>query len=201
MVRRGISAEPENLHLKHLKEVAETVERVAREENIQTILVAADEVALPHLKTLFSRDVRERLIELSNLDMLASDADVIRETIDAFRRADVVTDRDLVAEVLNAFRARGLGTIGVPRVRAALTLGQVDHLLVPAIPSGTAADEASVDVEASVARDERSRLNEATVEQLVTMARQTDAAVTFIEDASLLKPAGGVAAILRFRLR
>jgi peptide subunit release factor 1 (eRF1) len=34
---------------------------------------------------------------------------------------------------------------------------------------------------------------------LVTKAKQTGATVTFIEDAALLKPVGGVAAFLRWR--
>src|SRR5207249_4953448 len=125
----------ETLHLKHLKEVAETVERVVREEKIQKLLVAADKVALAALTNVLPPDMREKLVEVSHLDMRSSDADVIRETIAAFRTSDAVTDAELVDQALNAFRARGLGTIGIPRVKAALELGQVDRLLVPAVPS------------------------------------------------------------------
>jgi peptide subunit release factor 1 (eRF1) len=34
---------------------------------------------------------------------------------------------------------------------------------------------------------------------LVTKAKQTDAAITFVEDANLLAPVGGVGAFLRWR--
>jgi peptide subunit release factor 1 (eRF1) len=37
-------------------------------------------------------------------------------------------------------------------------------------------------------------------DELVTKARQTSARITFIEDRSLLKDWGGVAALLRFRI-
>jgi peptide subunit release factor 1 (eRF1) len=37
-------------------------------------------------------------------------------------------------------------------------------------------------------------------DELVTRAKQTSAKVTFIEDAELLQPHGGVAALLRYRI-
>src|SRR5438067_12111403 len=81
--------------------------------------------------------------------MFASDADVLRATISAFKQADTVSDADFVTRAIGAFRSRGLGTIGLQRVRAALTLGQVDRLLVPAVASAAATEEASGDVGAA----------------------------------------------------
>jgi ribosomal protein S16/stalled ribosome rescue protein Dom34 len=190
----------ENLHLQHMKEVAAVVDRVLREEGIRQIFVAAGPVALPMMRDALSRDAQQKMVEISNLDMKSADASVLRATFDAFRQADLQSDRDDVVRVLNAFRARGLGTIGLPRVRAALTLGQVDRLLVPAVPAAASADEVSPDVNASIERPAQSPIREETIEELVLQAKRTDAAVTFIEDAALLAPAGGVAAFLRFRL-
>ena len=190
----------ETLHLQHMKEVAGVVDRVLREDRIRQIFVAAGPVALPMLRDALSRDAQQKMVEIANLDMKSPDASVLRATVDAFRQADSQSDRDDVVRVLNAFRARGLGTIGLPRVRAALTLGQVDRLLVPAVPAAASADEVSTDVNASIERPAQSPLREETIEDLVLLARRTDAAVTFIEDAALLAPAGGVAAFLRFRL-
>ena len=48
----------ENLHTKHMKEVAEAVDRLVREENIARILVAGDEVAGPLLREQVRRDGR-----------------------------------------------------------------------------------------------------------------------------------------------
>jgi len=191
----------ENLHLKHMKEVADVVERVARREDIQTIVVAADEVALPLLKEAISSEVQEKLVEVRSLQMFASDADALRKTMDAFRQADAATDRDLVTRAIDAFRSRGLGTIGLARVRAALTLGQVHRLLVPAVASVAATEEVSAGVGAATAREQRTELSETVIEGLVMAARRTDAETTFVEDATLLRPAGGVAALLRFKLK
>jgi peptide subunit release factor 1 (eRF1) len=190
----------ENLHQKHIKEVSDSVERVVQEDKVQRILVAGDEVALPLLRERLSPQTRELLIEVNGLDMNAADADVYRTTLDAFREADAETDAEWVSKVLNAYRARGLATIGEAGVKTALERGQVDRLLVPALPRRSAADQQSSGVDSSGKKEERGLLDEASVEQLVTLAQRTDADVTFIEDGRLLEPAKGVGAILRFRL-
>ncbi len=190
----------QNLQLRHMKEVVDLVERVAREERIRRVFVAGGNVALPLLRAELSEDVQKKVTEIGKLDMSSPDAEVLRATLEAFRHVNAQTDRGYVEQTLNAFRSRGLGTIGLPRVRAALTLGQVDRLLVPATPKAPAADEMSAAASASPRKSRPPRLSEAAIEELVLMARRTDATVTFIEDASLLDAAGGVAALLRFRL-
>jgi peptide subunit release factor 1 (eRF1) len=190
----------ETLHLKHMKEVAAAVERMAREEHISQIFVAAGPVAMPLLRSALSKEAQHKLIEVSALDMNAPDAAVLRTTLAAFKEQNLETDRGAVDRVLDAFRSRGLGTIGLPRVRAALVLGQVDRLLVPAVPATASADEVSADIAATADRMQQSPLREETIEELVVAARRTDADITFIENASLLAPAGGVAAFLRYRL-
>lgn len=190
----------ENLHTKHMKEVADAVEQVVREENIARVLVAADEVSLPLLREQLSQQTLELLTEVPGVDIKTPEADVFRATLDAFREVDQTSDQQWVETVLNAYRARGLATVGVAGVRAALERGQVDRLLVPAQPSATAADQVSAGVENAGSKEERSDLDEAIIEELVTLARRTDAEVTFIEDAQLLEPARGVGATLRYRI-
>jgi peptide subunit release factor 1 (eRF1) len=190
----------ETLHLRHMKEVAAVLDRVVREEGVVKVFVAADSVARPLLRDEVSDEMKEKMIEISDLDMSTPDAEVLHATLAAFREADARSDRDDIVQVLNAFRARGLGTVGLPRVKAALVLGQVDRLFLPAIPAISGASRESTDVHAAVPKGQHVRLDERTIEELVKMARQTASRVTFIEDPSLLTPAGGVAAFLRFRL-
>jgi peptide subunit release factor 1 (eRF1) len=190
----------ENLHQKHIKEVVDAVERVIDEESTDRILVAGDDVAMPLLREHLSARARERLIEMDGLDVNAADADVYRAALEAFREADVQTDAERVSQVINAYRAQGLATVGVTGVKAALERGQVDRLLVPAIPAVSAADQQSAGVESSGTKEQRSQLEETVIEELVTLARRTDATVTFIEDAQLLEATKGVGATLRFRV-
>ena len=85
-------------------------------------------------------------------------------------------------------------------LRAALERGQVNRLLVPALPSKSGADQASADSDNTGPKEERSALDEAAIEELVTLARRTDAEITFVEDARLLAPARHVGATLRYRV-
>jgi peptide subunit release factor 1 (eRF1) len=190
----------ENLHQKHVKEVADAVERIIAEEHITRVLVAGDAVAMPLLREQLSPQTRELLIEVDGLDIKAADAEVYRATLDAFREADSETDAERVAGVLNAYRAHGLATVGVTGVKAALERGQVDRLLVPAMPAVSAADQQSATVDSAGSKEQRGQLDESVVEELVTLARRTDASVTFIEEAQLLEPAKGVGATLRYRV-
>jgi len=190
----------ENLHVKHMKEVAEAVDRLVREENIARILVGGDEVALPLLREQLAPATLQMLTEVGGVDIKTADNDLFRVTLDAFREADQQSDQDRVDAVLNAYRSGGLGTIGLAGVRAALERGQVDRLLVPATPSRSVAVEASTDADATGPKEMRSELDETAVEELVTLARRTDAEITFIEDASLLVQARHVGAMLRYRI-
>jgi peptide chain release factor subunit 1 len=190
----------ENLHTKHMKDVADAVDRLVREEGVARILVAGDDVALPLLREQLAPATRALLAEVTGVDIKTPEAEVFRATLEAFRQADQQSDQEWVEAVLNAHRSGGLGTVGLAGVRAALERGQVDRLLVPAIPSKTAADASSTNAEMTGPKHEQSELDEAAIEELVTLARRTDAEITFIENASLLAPARHVGAMLRYRI-
>jgi peptide subunit release factor 1 (eRF1) len=100
--------------------------------------------------------------------------------------------------------------VGARDTLRALTMGQVEELLVSASPDvlerqkGSAAASPAPDpstapdvsVSLSGVDAETARL----ADELVTKAQQTGARITFIEDRSLLADVGGVGALLRFRL-
>ena len=190
----------ENLHTKHMKEVAEAVDRLVREENIARILVAGDDVALPLLREQIAPATLALLTEVGGVDIKTPESEVFRVTLEAFREADQQSDQERVEALLNAYRSGGLATVGLAGVRTALERGQVDRLLVPAIPSKSTADQTSADAEMTGPKEQRSELDEAAIEELVTLARRTDAEITFIEDARLLAPARQVGAMLRYRV-
>ena len=54
----------ENLHTKHIKEVAGTVEQVVKDESIARLLVAGDAVAVPLLRDHLSPGTRELMMEV-----------------------------------------------------------------------------------------------------------------------------------------
>jgi peptide subunit release factor 1 (eRF1) len=190
----------ENLHTKHMKEVADALETLVRDESIARVLVAGDSVALPLLREHLSPATLDLLTDLSGVDIKTPEAEVFRVTLDAFREVDQQSDKERVDGMLDAYRARGLATVGIAGVKAALERGQVDRLLVPATPAQTVADHAAANIDMDGPKEQRSELDESVIEELVTLARRTDAEITFIEDARLLEPAKGVGAMLRFRV-
>lgn len=191
----------DDLHLKHMKEVAEAVERVVREEGVKAIILSGEAQAIALLRKQLHETVDALVIDVMRLDINAREHDVLRATLEAFRRNDEETDIEVVDALLDSYRSRGLATVGLTGVRAAFERGQVDTLLVPAAPRSVATDQASAEVGLSTPTEQRStRLDESVVESLVTEARRTSASVRFIEDAALLERAGGVGAFLRFRV-
>jgi peptide subunit release factor 1 (eRF1) len=194
-----------NLHLQHFKEVAETLERVVREEDIPHVIVAGDSPVVARLRDLLPVQVADRIVDVLRLDRNAGENEVVGEALEALRRKDAETDRERVADVIGAWHAAGLGTAGPEPVLRALQLGQVDEILLTADPASLKAvqslpeETAPVSVATSTATDEgvpQAQL----ADRLVTLAAQTGARVRIIEDPELLRAHGGVAAALRFRI-
>ena len=169
----------DNYHQQHVKEVADTLTRVVREEKIEGVALFGDAIAIPMLTAELPQEVRALVIESSNLPTGANPKVVLEKMIAVLDRHNTETDREKVDEVLGAWRAGGLGIVGEQDVRRALENGQVDELLVT--PPGQPLDAEIIDA-------------------LVVQARNTSATVTVIEDANLLARVGGVAALLRYKV-
>ncbi len=168
----------DNFRAQHAKEVADVVSRIAREESIDQIVIAGDEVIVPLLRAELPKDIAERVIDVVKLGIRAPQREVLETTIAALRHKDAETDRERVDELIGAYRGNGLGVAGLAKTRKAFELGQVDELLLP----GNA-----------------DQIGRAAADELVARASQTSATVRIIEDASLLAPLGGIGAFLRFR--
>jgi len=173
----------EKFHREHVNELIDALERIVRDEDLERVLLAGDEVVTPLIRQALPKTLAERVVEIGNLDVTSSEAEILKETLDVARREDARDDAERVARVMDAYRAGGLGMIGVPGVAAALDNGQVHELLIVADPSRLEGPDGN-----------------AAADVLVAKARQTAARVTFIEDPALLAEAGGVGALLRFRL-
>jgi peptide chain release factor subunit 1 len=207
----------ENYHLQHMKDVVDALERIVTRDHIDQIIIAGDPVVLPLLREQMPKHLAEKIVdELTDLAGTSND-EVVQAALESMRRLNDRTDREKVDAAVGAYRAGGLGVVGPDLTLLALTNGQVDELLLtaslttlgalqntPAAVMALANDAGLAEpaVETTVA-GEPARADVGTVrlaDELVAKARQTAARVTFIEDASLLEPYGGVAALLRFRV-
>lgn len=164
---------------RHVQEVVDTLDRIVAEERIGHIVVIGDEVSVPLLRAGLPPRLAGKLVDVIGLDPQASDDAVLQATLEALRTKDAETDAERVAEMLDAWRAGGLAVGGPAATLEALQRGQVEELLAAASTPETLAPDTN---------------------ELVTRAEQTGARVRFIEDVALLDAAGGVGALLRFRL-
>jgi peptide chain release factor subunit 1 len=197
-----------NFHLHHMKEVVAVLDRVVREDRINQIVVACDEVARPTLFEHLPQHLVDKVVDVVNLDINAPEQQVLAETMDVLRQHDADTDAARVETLLGAWRAGGLGVVGPEDTLTALEMGQVEELLITATPDRLRRAQlpqelvspGAVEVETSAAGApidaERIKL----ADELVTKAQQTSARIRFLEDPDLLYEVGGVGAILRFKI-
>jgi peptide subunit release factor 1 (eRF1) len=197
----------ENFHLHHVKEVVDTLDRVVRADNIQRIIVAGDEVAIPLLKEQLPAHLSEKLVDVMKLDRQANDDEIAEATLEVLRQKDAETDSERVQSVVDAWRGGGLGVMGPEATLRALQLGQVEELLIAATPQGLkpvqtlpddAVPEPVATQTATPGNSDHRQLHLS--DELVTRAKQTAARIRMIEDPELLRAHGGVGAMLRFRV-
>ncbi len=176
----------DHFHRQHVKELVDVLDRVVRTERIDRLVLAGDEVVVPLIRSQLPKALAARVVDVVSLDVRAPEHAVLAETLRAIREQDAREDADLARRVLDAYRAGGLGVVGVEETRAALQNGQVHELVLSARPDRI--------------RGERGEGGAAVADELVALARRTDARVTFLEDPVLLEEVGGVGGLLRYRV-
>lgn len=197
----------DNFHMLHVKEVVDTLDKIVREENIDQIVVAGAEVAMPILREQLPKHLADKIVEIGPQENGESGSFVER-TMAALREKDAETDVEKVQELMDAWRSGGLGVAGPESTLSAFQLGQVDELIITGspetlkpvqkMPEDAAPGAVQVDTSNPGGSADEGLLKLA--DELVTRAQQTAAHIRFIEDASLLADVGGVGALLRFRI-
>jgi peptide subunit release factor 1 (eRF1) len=125
-----------------------------------------------------------------------------------------MNDFEKVQRLFDAYRSGGLAVVGSQDTLEALSMGQVEELLITASQQHVEGDRddvailstSEVEVPEPVVAGQDGAV--AAIEpdavivsaDLVTRAQQTAARVTFIEDPTLLAEVGGVGAFLRYRV-
>lgn len=196
----------ENVHMHHVKEVVEALEKIVQQDRIEHIIVAGDEVVVPLLREHLPKHLNEKIVDVLSLDRDAGEDEIIQATLEVLRQKDAETDAEKVEEVIGAWQGSGLGVVGPDATLTALQMGQVDELLIAGLPDALRATRLPDDSAPGRVKAETSAASSADerqlklADELVTRAEQTGARVRFIEDPELLKEFGGVAALLRFRI-
>jgi len=194
----------ENYHLHHAKEVVDVLERVVREEQIDRIVLAGDEVIIPLLREQMPQALAAKVVDVVRLDITTPEHEVLQATLEVVQEQDAQDAAHKVERLLDEYRADGLAVIGVHNTLQALVNGQVDEVLISTDLEQYRAGLENVGMPLAplvpnTDANEMTRLIKV-ADQLVTKAHQTGATVTFIEDGMLLADVGGAGAFLRYRL-
>jgi peptide chain release factor subunit 1 len=195
----------DNQRQQHAKEVVAALDKIIRDEDINQIVMAGDEVMVPTFQEELPQHLKEKVVEdVLRLDISAPEHEVFQATLDAMIAEDRREDADRVRRAIEGYRAGGLGVAGLGPTLVALIRGQVSELLIseefesrhqepvprnsPLVPPEFQA-ELPEEVETVDLADE-----------LVTRAKSTGATVSFIENPTWLAEVDGVAGLLRFTL-
>ena len=176
-----------NQYMQHAKEIVEALDRIVAVEKTDYLILGGDEVILPVLREQMPQRLLEKVVEELHLDIRAPEHEVLEATLAAMRGRDARDDREKVTRLFDDWHAGGLAVIGGKDTLAAFRLGQVDELLIAAAPAELRGESTGMASEELSGR-------------LTSEAGRTGAVITFIEDPALLRDAGGVGALLRFRV-
>lgn len=199
--QRRFQLKVENDHLRHAKQVIEHLKRIVREEGIDRVLLAGDEVILSILREQLPPLLASKVVEEMKLDISVPEHEVLRTTLQVIQEEDARTDAERVRAMIDDYRAGGLAAAGIHDVLAALSNGQADTVFLSnsfeQIHPGEE-DLPSVLVPELAGMPAGTKVK--ATDALVTRAYQTGAEVRFIADPGLLANVGGVGASLRYRV-
>ncbi len=196
----------DHLRLHHAKEVVEALDRIVREEAIESVIIAGDEVVIPVLREQMPHALAAKVEDRMNLDIRTPEHEIMERTLETFQARDAVLDMERVEELKDAVRGTKLGVAGIADTLAALSNGQVDELFLAAgmneIEHEPEAASAVFKAYAPGEEDEIPNANRrrVVVDELIKRAQETGARTHFIKDASLLAALGGVGATLRYSM-
>jgi len=199
----------EKYNLLHAKEVARMLERVVREEGAEHIVLAGDDLIIPLLREQLPAHIVDKVVDVLRLDIRTPEHEILKATMAALRDDNIQTDAEKVRDLLDTYESGGLAIVGVGKTISGLALGQVDELLISAAleeirvgeetEQGFSSGLKGIAASAGNTNGDGKLSPETIVDTLISLARSTDAAITFIEDSALLSDIGGVGAFLRYR--
>jgi len=96
-----------------------------RDENIDHIVVEAEEVALSIFREQLPKHLAEKIVDELTLERDADDTGLLTRTLAALRARDAESDAEKVEELMDAWQSGGLGVAGPEATLSALQLGQV----------------------------------------------------------------------------
>src|SRR5574338_1266344 len=165
----------DNFHLQHAKEVVEVLDRVVREEAVEHIILAGDEVIIPLLREHLPDRLEEKVIDVLRLDIKTPEHEVLKATMEALREHNLHTDAEKVRQLFDEYRAGGLAVVAWKDTVTAIEQGQADEVLLSASAREIRTDEQELDHSGVDQYSSDAPIDTEPADLLVTLARQTGA--------------------------
>jgi ribosomal protein L30E len=168
-----------NRRMDFAREMAAALEATVEHEGATRVILAGDEVAIPFLHRALPPKLEPLVSEqVLRLDIRTPSSDVHDEVTPLLAQIESDESHDVATRLIESVREQGLGVLGTQETKDALSHGQGDTLVLAE--------------EAPIAAQERN--------ELVHLATVSGAAVETVNDHASLAAAGGVGALLRYRL-
>ncbi len=169
----------ENKRMDFAAEAAAAIEDLVKREGASRVILAGDAVSIPLLHKALSPEI-EPLVheEVLRLDIRTPRHEVGEEVRPVLEQIEEDESHAVAERLIEAVREQGLGVIGPRETQDALTHGQADTLVL--------ASDADLD------EQERNAL--------VRQATLSGARVEMVQGHDALREAGGIGALLRYRL-
>lgn len=206
----------ENNLIRHAKETVEMLERVVAEDKADGVILAGDEIIIAQLQQKIPAEIADKVIDILQLDIRAPEHEILKAIIESLREDNLQTDAEKVRDLFDQFRADSLATVGLEKTMYALVKGQADELLLSASPDDILTDKESAAVLSpsppagaaaavgapvgTIAKPANELSRKMIADALVSLARKSGTAITFIEDRRLLADVGGIGAFLRYKI-
>ena len=181
----------DHIRQQHIRETVEQLDRVVAEDDIATVVLAGDDQALSMVRDELPSRLAEKVVDGVRLDIDVPDRELLERTLEAVLEHAREESADAVASLVGAYKSGGLAVLGPEEVVEALERGQADEVFL------------TTNLDELVGEDgdgERDADRKWLAADIVAKARETGATVRFVEDDSLLRPAGGAGATLRYRI-
>lgn len=190
----------------HMRDVAERVTEIVREEDIPWIMLGGDAIMLTEFRNHLPERMWDRVVEVANLDARLPVHEAVSSSMTAILEAEEQDSRRVEEQALAAAVSNREGAAGIEPVVAALRQGAVDTLVMDTnfnaegwrcaadltmIGDGGSPEGCPVGAGPAESTDLR--------EAMVSLALRTGAYTEFVDGSDALCKAGGVAAILRWR--
>ncbi|MHC5055839.1 MAG: baeRF10 domain-containing protein [Planctomycetota bacterium] len=191
--------------LLYAREIVAALEDLHREEDFRRILLVGGKEALRAIRAELPAAL-ERLAADKALDLRRGEGAVNEDIWELFRNEERESERDLWERIRAEYMKGGLGAAGLDDVLAAAREGRIDRMIVERAfkPAGRRCRECERLEAGAPAKcggcGSESLFEVDLVNEIVEILEQTGATVDFADPIPSLTEAGGIAALLRYRV-